>query len=314
METKKQIEELRQKFGNEWLNHGANEVQNVMGFEALSPDSRRKERWSSLLSSSPDREESLIGSQNMTTSTPIEAKKSDENSASISGTGTIYKSAQNDSDVYETAVEEQTYQELDLEVEEAISEPEENEAKFNVTDEETHTDCLLVISEETIKEKDPATGRTKIKWGMSSLESCERIKMNLIRLNFDTIRKDKKERLYDMDPKECQELERLLREILANRPLSEMNMNVYKCAKCNTQFSREINPNKKTLADIKCPECNNIYVILIQSGSEKSTSPKQKLSIRESGILRHFNQTSGVDVSKKINLLTKNDSQTSIGE
>lgn len=244
LETKQQIEELREKFGKEWLqSQGATEVQNVMGFEAMSPNSRRRERWSNLLSSSPDRDENLlIGSQNMTTSTPIEAKRNEE--STVSGAGTVYKSArnENESDAYETAVEEQSYQSFELE-EEAVSEPEENEAKFIVIDEETHADCLLVISDETIKEKDPTTGRTKTKWSMSSLESCERIKMNLIRLNFDTIRKDKKERLYDMDPKECQELEKLLREILANRPLSEMNMNVYKCAKCNTQFSREINPN-----------------------------------------------------------------------
>lgn len=55
-------------------------------------------------------------------------------------------------------------------------------------------------------------------------------------------------------------------------------------------------------------------MILIQSVNEKNTSPKQKVSIRESGILRHFGQQSGVDVSKKINILTKNDSENSIGE
>lgn len=48
-----------------------------------------------------------------------------------------------------------------------------------------------------------------------------------------------------MDVKCCQELERMLRSYLSSRPLSEMNQTVYKCPKCNSQFSREIDDRKK---------------------------------------------------------------------
>lgn len=34
---------------------------------------------------------------------------------------------------------------------------------------------------------------------MSGLESCERIKMDVLRLHFDTIKRDKKERVYKVE-------------------------------------------------------------------------------------------------------------------
>lgn len=247
--TKQQVEELKQKFGNEWLrNQGSTtSFQNLMGYEPLSPTSRRNMIFAEILSSSPEKDDDGFsrdfGSTVINTSTPLE-KAGDQSAQSIAET--LYKSAQEtsvvSSDAYTSAMDDTIYLEDESEAI-VISDPEDYEAKFIVMEEMTGEDLFLILGEETIKEKDAMTGQTKTKWGLSTLDSCDRIKMNVIRLNFDTIRKDKKERKYEMDPKECQELERLLREILANRPLSEMCLNVYKCAKCNTQFSREVNPN-----------------------------------------------------------------------
>lgn len=36
------------------------------------------------------------------------------------------------------------------------------------------------------------------------LESCERVKSNVLRIHFDTIKKDKKERNYELEKSLCQ--------------------------------------------------------------------------------------------------------------
>lgn len=46
--------------------------------------------------------------------------------------------------------------------------------------------------------------RTKTRWNLKSLESCDRIKSDVLRLNFDTIKKDKKERIYRVEKGLCQ--------------------------------------------------------------------------------------------------------------
>lgn len=231
--TKREIEQLREQFGSEWLyNQG-----NVVGFE--DQENRKKLLYGDLLATSPGlEEESFENSLPTDSSTPVE-------DTMILNDGTLYKSVDNSTgnSVYASALEETFNPETDEEI--VVSEPEENEVQFIVTDELTKDDLILVVSEVNIKEKDAMNGRTIAKWGLTSLESVERARSNLIRLTFDTIRKDKRERQYRMDMNCCQKLERILRDILSARPLSEMNQTVYKCPKCNSQFSREIDDRKK---------------------------------------------------------------------
>lgn len=46
--------------------------------------------------------------------------------------------------------------------------------------------------------------RTKTKWSLKILESCDRIKSNTLRINFDTVKKDKQERVYVVEEDLCQ--------------------------------------------------------------------------------------------------------------
>lgn len=46
--------------------------------------------------------------------------------------------------------------------------------------------------------------RTKTKWSLKILESCDRIKSNTLRINFDTVKKDKQERVYTVEEDLCQ--------------------------------------------------------------------------------------------------------------
>lgn len=111
--------------------------------------------------------------------------------------------------------------------------------EYTVVNESNQIKLFLVISDTSIREKNVMTTRRINKWNIDMLESCERIRSDVIRIRFDTIKKDKKERTFRMEPKECQELDEYLRKILSKRPLSEMNQIVFRCINCGTHFSRE---------------------------------------------------------------------------
>lgn len=122
---------------------------------------------------------------------------------------------------------------------ELASDSEDDEAIYIVTNDSNQMDLLLVVSEQSIREKNEMTGRTINKWNMTMLESCERIKSELLRIRFDTVKRDKKERTYQIEKSQAQRLDERLRNILSKRPLSEMNQIIFRCANCSTQFSRE---------------------------------------------------------------------------
>lgn len=233
--TKREIEQLREQFGSEWLHNQGN----VVGFEEQESATARETLYGDLLSTSPalKLDESFENTFPTGSSTPVE-----ENMIPVEETLSKSVDDSTGNSVYVSAYEETFNPE---EEEFIVSEPEDNEIQFIVADEVTKDDLILLVSETNIKERDAMTSRTVAKWGLSTLESVERTKSNLIRLTFDTIRKDKRERQYKMDTKCCQDLERILRDYLSSRPLSEMNQTVYKCPKCNSQFSREITDDRK---------------------------------------------------------------------
>lgn len=100
-------------------------------------------------------------------------------------------------------------------------------------------DMFLTITDDEIKEKDTNYGRTITKWSLSSLQSCTQVSHNKLHLIFDTIRRDKKESLYEIES-EFSKLYKHLTDILDSRSLSEMNQTVFKCMKCSLQFSHEL--------------------------------------------------------------------------
>uniref|UniRef100_A0A182QE98 LKB1 serine/threonine kinase interacting protein 1 N-terminal domain-containing protein n=1 Tax=Anopheles farauti TaxID=69004 RepID=A0A182QE98_9DIPT len=142
------------------------------------------------------------------------------------------------------------------------SEVEDNEVLYHVATRGSGSDMSIVVSEKSIKEKD-TVGKTKTRWGITTLEACERATSSRITLTFDTMKRDKRERVYEMDAHECQLLENRLRNILSQRPLSEMNQRLYKCVVCNAKFSREVN-TKRMFDDLQCPECFGGYCIEIK--------------------------------------------------
>ncbi|XP_055387160.1 serine/threonine-protein kinase 11-interacting protein isoform X2 [Condylostylus longicornis] len=157
----------------------------------------------------------------------------------------------------------------------------------NSTDE-----IFLTISDSKIRERDALTKRTLEKWSLKILESCDRIKSDTLRINFDTIREHKKERLYKIEESRCQELEKKLREILSKRQLSEMNQTIYNCVQCLCQFSREnSNDYKIKLKDIECPECKSKFIAEVTTNVLKKNSPIQTPVVKlNSEILKTFSE------------------------
>ncbi|CAH1718589.1 unnamed protein product [Chironomus riparius] len=267
--TKREIEQLREQYGNEWLFN----QDLIPGYEnQRESTSKRRLNSGNILYGSPIH---LRMDESFEASDPIETSTPQEHTLVESDDKTIYKSiddSTNGLSNYASALEDT----FTTEDETTLSDPEDNEALFIVVDETTKEDLILIIADKIIKERDAMTGKTLIKWGIQTLLSVERKRSNLIHLTFDTIRKDKKERFYRMEEPCCQEVEKILRDYLSSRPLSEMNQTVYKCPKCNSQFCRENDDDRKKNRqnDIKCPSCGNKYIIEIQKTSKCATSPK----------------------------------------
>lgn len=124
-----------------------------------------------------------------------------------------------------------------------ISDPEENETIYLAKNEINKMDVILIVSDQSMREKNELTAKTINKWTMNMLESCERTSDDVIRIRFDTIKRDKRERVYQLEKDQGRKLDNFLRNILAQRPLSDM-MIIFRCANCALQFSQEKLPRK----------------------------------------------------------------------
>ncbi|XP_035909526.1 uncharacterized protein LOC118511039 isoform X2 [Anopheles stephensi] len=295
LETKKTLEELRKQYGSEWLQSQAGHiVKNVIGFDPgmdkeyesvahyqrtnsqLSPQRQtdthkievhvEQERTSTPigderalfhiqnLKESPVQKDCLSDTGNTSSdykSVPSNIGDTKYESVDQNTVGTSTKGSLNLTDIYKNQ------EDVDEE-----SEVEDNEVLYHVSTRGNGSDLSIVVSDKSIKEKD-VVGKTKTRWGIKTLEACERSTSSQITLTFDTMKRDKRERVYEMDAHDCQLLENRLRNMLSQRPLSEMNQRLYKCVVCNAKFSREVNA-KRLFDDLQCPECFGGYCIEIK--------------------------------------------------
>lgn len=127
---------------------------------------------------------------------------------------------------------------------EQLSDTEENETIYLVTNQSNNNaEIFLVVSDQSIREKNSSSGKTNNKWTMTMLESCERISSDVLRIRFDTIQRNKRERVYQLEKDEGRKLDDFLRDVLSQRPLSDI-MIIFRCVTCTLQFSQEKLPRK----------------------------------------------------------------------
>ncbi|XP_043947528.1 serine/threonine-protein kinase 11-interacting protein isoform X4 [Drosophila biarmipes] len=299
LETKKQIETLRLTYGNEWLRAGNAElmlgIKSPQPTE-LERDEARKlfneflgefsVSSSEIVNSQADPEHiksswspannSWLNTTFNTTLTPIKSDANDTSELTFyetctEGEMTNYESLGSTTNKWasEKALPDKHKELLRLfanassagQDENPVSDAESDEETFIVYHEQKPSEALFfTISSNFIREKDTLTERTKTKWSLKILESCERVKSNTLRIIFNTMRKDKQERIYCVDSTLCKELEKKLRDILSQRHLIEMNISIYRCMSCVTQFTIEQKSKRYLKKDLRCPDCRSVYV------------------------------------------------------
>ncbi|XP_023296483.2 uncharacterized protein LOC111679191 isoform X2 [Lucilia cuprina] len=347
LDIKGQVENLRKKYGNEWLHTGNAEIRNsVLGLTPSNTSavdinlerqkSRQmfdeyvkdlKEEVNTTVRTSTPTNNTLDNTMAQLMLTPIKAQQDNNETTSLyqsleqtqatlinnnttDNDKTIYKSLDNttmisknpfedddndkendlaiESPQIETVKDEEEDHDILSKIyatneqhneEDEYSEREEDEETYIVYTTNQNEALFLTKSSNFLRERDPLTEKTKTKWSLKILESCDRIKSNTLRINFDTVKKDKQERVYTVEEDLCQELEKKLRDILSQRDLTEMNQTIYRCVNCSCQFSQETKSKLKN-SEIRCPDCKSCFVAEIHEipKSLEKTNLVDKLS------------------------------------
>ncbi|KAJ9593403.1 hypothetical protein L9F63_015029, partial [Diploptera punctata] len=326
LETKKQIETIREKFGEDnWLHsHAGSCVQDVLGLHKTIPV--------------PSPIDIILGRSFDASNTNVEkvADNTAHNSPSVLPVLEKYKSEVSDSINIQTPSSELTKEkhsslisdepfreELSQHAEEDdVDEKEEEDEEEEEDEDEEHlylvqkykagvqngSKFFFIVTGGWLKEKEALSGKTREKWTTSSLMSCVRTGKEhdnaIVQLTFDTIRRDRQERTYIMDENDAQRLVRMLSEVLESRSLTDMNQIVYRCMKCSTQFSQEIHPKRMENKTLTCPTCNSTLVI------EMDEIPLPSCQKENRGEKSKMNEESGLIASR----ITSSPSQSSIGK
>lgn len=242
METKRQIKELREKYGEAWLQQQAgSQVQEALGME-ITPMP---------VTSSPYENDFLLHAdveQPITTTTTTTPANTTIETAAVTDDNSVY-ARQNEGSSSE--------EEIDL--------GDGDESIYLVKKRGGDEELFVVITENRIYERDCITSKIKSHWHIESLVNCELIEQEgenedaCIRLDFETLRKDKKLREYVLEWEEAGRLTAVLKNILENKP-PEDSVPVYQCMKCSQQFSVDdaLELRKKPL---QCPACESTLVI-----------------------------------------------------
>ncbi|KAL9877467.1 uncharacterized protein ACN2A1_013824 isoform 4-T5 [Glossina fuscipes fuscipes] len=358
LDTKRHIETLRKKYGNEWLQaDNAEMINSAMGIEPSNTFSNinverhtARKLFSELLQNVTITEDNqaiaihnstpilTISNNNLTSSiSPIKIMQTiDNQEASLyenieqsavneSKTETLHQSIER----HETNESEcgdnnspirfnksgtiiNIYSSVENNESES-SEPEEDEETYIVYTSDNKDAIFLTKSSNFLRERDPLTERTKTKWSLKILESCDRLKSNTLRINFDTVKKDKQERVYTVEEDLCQELEKKLRFILSQRDLYEMNQTVYRCVNCNCQFSQEGKKSNKFQGSANSLNASSSISQITSNNSDSSLNSNQTCFIDSSTNLNNNNRIENLKTNGESDIdIISNPSQSSI--
>ncbi|XP_043220077.1 serine/threonine-protein kinase 11-interacting protein-like [Amphibalanus amphitrite] len=133
-------------------------------------------------------------------------------------------------------------------------------------------DVMLTVTATAVKEKELDAGRTVAEWDLRCVEACHVTKMEplTVQLNFDTVKKEKRERNYTMEQSEWEELSSALLPIIEARLASELAANALQCMKCAAEFSDALAKTTAAHRDVKagrtkhvqtCPNCGSNMII-----------------------------------------------------
>lgn len=314
LETKVQIESLRDRFGEEnWLHKQAGSViQNLMGLqypprEKVNEETNTETRSNSSVSifaSSP------IPTSSITDELDLESSLLDHEET--------FESTK-DQDIGEYILPDQFTEEssenqlMDLNVSQNndespdIEETEGTNYIFTATKEPDNKDVFLVYNDVCFKEKDSLNVDKVIVWPLKHMTSCSQLNSDgnftRVLVTFHSFKPSLTERIYSMESTEASLFCSLVREELESRPLSAMNQTAYRCIKCSTIFSVEKTNNNK-YQRVRCQACGSNAVLEM----EESPLPSQY-----NGNVDKITEAKELLEAKESNDFVKSPSQSSIG-
>lgn len=271
LETKKQIEQLREQYGEKWLYDQAGSlVQDVLGMDKLSfPKMSTPYGSADILIKAdlmhPQRDGGLLYGRQSTSARA--ADKSSNCSTKIETSAEVYVSAEEGNLLYETADDETQNLEKDEENDDDYPDDDDEEEDLGEGEESLYlvtikgqSDPVFVIVTSThIIERESDNGKERGRWQSETVLHCERLGDDCLQVHFDTYKSDGKQRQYIFeDLEELQRLQDTLNTIIENKPPEELNL--YKCMNCNNQFG--VNKTLDTYNDKKmaCPLCRSTLV------------------------------------------------------
>ncbi|EEZ97501.1 serine/threonine-protein kinase 11-interacting protein [Tribolium castaneum] len=228
LETKKQIEDLHEKFGESWLNSQSG-LLDVLGLESFSLP----------LSTSPYEADFTIYSGDFTQEQEI-AK------------GTVVEPPDQINEEYEKKIEA-IPDEPDIEGEESI---------YLATVRTETEPIFIVIGQTHLSERECSTGNEREKWHLDSITNCEILDEGLttVQIDFETMRKSRKQRIYVFEDEIEAFVACIKNKINTRQPKKEDDVK-YQCMKCSTVFGRVKNESILGEAAVKCPSCDSTLVV-----------------------------------------------------
>lgn len=256
LEIKRQVEQLRREYGESWLYKDSGlMVQDVLGFDK------------SLILSSTPLESGIVG---MCISDPgiLEITQNSEFKTADNISRTSEASPK--TEAFCTAEDEgivfSTNGQPDLDVSDA-SDGEDvfsggEDCMFLANNCGDGSQVFVVITDSHISERDVSTSKERARWHINTVVSCEKKEEdeNVIKLEFDTLRRDRKQRIYELSPGEIDTFYESIKNKIGSVSKTEEKNLTYQCMKCSEVFQR----SKNALLDqptVNCPKCSSNMVV-----------------------------------------------------
>lgn len=233
LEIKNHIQNLRQTYGESWLNYYRSPV------DVNQSSEPKEEKSSNFLSS---------------------------NNSEFENEGNVIKNVENQ----EIVVIENTVAEIENQYypDTEINDNENNfDDEIDVQGEENiyfaqisgkTEDILIVITDVSLSERDCITSKEYEKWSLDSIINCQLTNEDHTELiiNFDMLRKDKKQRSYILQQEDAERLNESINYFINNR--KEKVNSGYKCMRCLFQFPK-VNGFRRD--NITCPKCDSTIIV-----------------------------------------------------
>lgn len=269
LETKKQILEIRKKYGEDkWLSsHAGTFVQGIMGLQPSCPmlipefaienlDSKN------IVASAENSAILLMKNTKIETNEESLMKETNESNNEKENESEVLNKEENISEIILTNNASAL-----VNISDPLYDPEREGGKLYIVQKKKNADELenlfLMITSNDIKEIDSLTGKLKYCWSMSSVLSCvlgrsEPVTVDII---FDTTREHRQNRRYFVKLDVAKEIVKIINEEIKKRP---MLLKIFKCMKCSTHFSQDleyVTLINSTTSGMKCPTCKSTLVI-----------------------------------------------------